>query len=76
MEKQTKVPKFEYKVASAFVWGGKIQKPGMKVSLTKAEAHGLIKRGKVEEGTGRQATAKKTTNAKPTDPKQDPGKGD
>lgn len=71
MEKQTKVPKFEYKVASAFVWGGKIQKPGMKVSLTKAEAHGLIKRGKVEEGTGHRATAKKAA-----DPKQDPGKAD
>lgn len=71
MEKQTKAQKSEFKVASAFVWDGKIQKPGMKVSLTKTEAHGLIKRGKVEEGTGRRATAKKAA-----DPKQDPGKAD
>ncbi|AUR12869.1 hypothetical protein PhaeoP48_02907 [Phaeobacter inhibens] len=76
MEKQTKAQKSDYKVASAFVWDGKIQKPGMKVSLTKTEAHGLIKRGKIEEGTGRQAPAKKAASSKTADPKQDPGKAD
>ncbi|AUQ54514.1 hypothetical protein [Phaeobacter inhibens] len=65
MEKQTKAQKSDYKVASAFVWDGKIQKPGMKVSLTKTEAHGLMKRGKIEEVKTRQAPAKKTEVAKP-----------
>ncbi|KIC36548.1 hypothetical protein [Leisingera sp. ANG-M7] len=60
MSDQKKAPKSKYTVTSAFIWDGGIKKPKDTVELTKTEAHGLIKRGKIEEpkrGRGKQAEA-------------------
>ncbi|GLP86295.1 hypothetical protein [Tritonibacter mobilis] len=55
----TKKPqKDTYAVTSAFVWDKAIKKPGDKVELTAAEAHGLKARGKIEEPTAKPASKK------------------
>ncbi|MBU3035462.1 hypothetical protein [Tritonibacter mobilis] len=55
----TKKPqKNTYAVTSAFVWDKAIKKPGDKVELTAAEAHGLKARGKIEEPTAKPASKK------------------
>jgi len=55
----TKKPqKKTFAVTSAFVWDKVIKKPGDKVDLTAAEAHGLKARGKIEEPTAKPASKK------------------
>lgn len=71
-EPQTK----PYTVTGAFVWDGRIRKPSddEPVHLTEAQAHGLKKRGKIEdapEGT----KAKKATAKKPAAKKAGEGTG-
>lgn len=77
MSDQKKPQKKPYTVTSAFVWDGKIRKAGDKepVLLTASEAHGLKKRGKVEDpaaAKGRKSVAaKKAEEAKSEETKED-----
>ncbi|NHM19492.1 hypothetical protein [Tritonibacter mobilis] len=53
-----KLQKNTFAVTSAFVWDKAIKKPGDKVELTAAEAHGLKARGKIEEPTAKSTSKK------------------
>ncbi|MFY0309638.1 hypothetical protein ACFMBG_07045 [Leisingera sp. D0M16] len=67
MSDQKKPQKKTYTVTSAFVWDGGIKKSKATVELTATEAHGLIKRGKVEAPgavKGKASAAKKEPAAK------------